>query len=382
MFQDDPPRMKGCAVAPSVLRTITNAQVRKGLFMFPSADYLEYRVKPGDSLPVLIGKFYGPRFQSAAYTAHLEQILALNPHVKNPDVIHAGTVLRLMLKPAPTPATSLLSIARATPRLSTTSSGLPHPVLSSLGLNQPPGAPMCRPWSQMLSDIPTQDELDFWMLSWLAENSNYLVVPGSIANGAFGNLLSPGNIALIEEIGDLYGQYKGGAITKGRYDYQRALRLNQLSQNIGPMERILFANQTPREAIRIARGGGVAATHNITSNANRLKQLASYGKSGGYVLGGVGIAASCMQIGDTNDRQEKNEIFVETVISTMAVVVAGVLVGAFLVSNPVGWGTALVLAVGSAASSYAAGRVARTAYSIHGNEVDFVSGMGLDAICR
>ena len=234
----------------------------------------------------------------------------------------------------------------------------------------------------MLSDIPTQDELDFWMLSWLAENSNYLVTPSSITNGAFGNLLSPGNIALIEEIGDLYGQYKSGAITKGRYDYQRALRLNQLSQNIGPMERVLCGNQTPREAIRIARGGGVAATHNITSNANRLKQLASYGKYGGYVLAGVGVTASCMQIGDTDDRQEKNEIFVETVTSTVMGGLAGVAVGAFLVSNPVGWGTALVLAAGSVATSYAAGLVSRRAYTVWGDEVDFVSGMGVDSICR
>lgn len=66
------------------------------------AEYLEYRIKPGDNLSVLIGRFYGPRFQSAAYTAQLEQILALNPHIRNPDVIHAGTTLRLMTKPAPT----------------------------------------------------------------------------------------------------------------------------------------------------------------------------------------------------------------------------------------------------------------------------------------
>lgn len=242
---------------------------------------------------------------------------------------------------------------------------------------------MCpHPGSQALNDIPPQDELNFWMLSWLAENSNYLVIPGSIATGAFSNLLSPGNIGLIEEVGDLYGRYKSGALSKGQYDYQRALRLNRLKQNIGPLERTLFGNQTPREAIRIARGGGVPATHNITSNANRLKQLASYGKYGGYVLGGVGVAASCVQIGDTDDRKEKNEIFVETVTSTVMAGLVGVAVGAFLVSNPVGWGAALVLAAGSAATSYATGLASRRAYTVWGDEVDFVSGMGVDSICR
>lgn len=336
--------------------------------MASKADYLEYRIKPGDNLTMIIGRFYGTGYSGAAYTARLTQILALNPHISNPDMIHAGTILRLMTKPAPVaPAASILPPIAAAHRL-------PLPVR--------PHVEPCRPGDLVLNAVPPQDELDFWMLSWMTENSNYLVVPGSIATGAFSNLLSPGNIGLIEEIGDLYGQRRAGAITRGQYDYQRAARLNQLSQNIGPMERLLFGDKTPREAIRIARGGGVPATHNITSHANRLRRLASYGKYGGYVLGGVGVAASCMQIGDTDDRQEKNEIFVETVMSTMAGAVAGVAIGVFLVSNPVGWGTALVLAAGSAASSYGAGRLARTAYSIHGNEVDFVSGMGIDTVCR
>lgn len=340
--------------------------------MATTADYLEYRIKPGDNLSVIMRRFYGAGSGSAAYTAHLDQILALNPHIRNPDMIHAGTVLRLMAKPAPVaPAASIL------PQVAT-ANRLPLPVRPHFE----PCRPHPNPGSLVLTGVPPQDELDFWMLSWMAENSNYLVVPGSIATGAFSNLLSPGNIGLIEEIGDLYGQRRAGAITRGQYDYQRARRLNQLSQNIGPMERLLFGSQTPREAIRIARGGGVPATHNITSNATRLRRLASYGKYGGYVLGGVGVAASCMQIGDTNDRQEKNEIFVETVTSTVMGGLVGVAVGAFLVSNPVGWGTALVLAAGSAATSYATGLASRRAYTVWRDEVDFVSGMGVDSICR
>lgn len=80
--------------------------------------------------------------------------------------------------------------------------------------------------------------------------------------------------------------------------------------------------------------------------------------------------------------RKKNDFFVETVMSTLAGGVAGVAIGVFLISNPVGWSTAFVLAAGSAASSYGVGRLARTAYTIHGTEVDLVSGMGIDAICR
>ena len=238
------------------------------------------------------------------------------------------------------------------------------------------------PESFVLNDIPAQDELDFWMLSWLAQNSNYLVIPGSIAAGAKGNLLSPANIGLIEQISELYARYKSGALSKNQYDYQRRLLLNQFKNNIGPFERWLFGNKTSHEAIRIARGGGIPATKNITDQAARLKRLAAYGKHGGYVLTGVGVAASCMQIADTDSRQEKNEILVETVASTSVGLVGGAIIGVFLVSNPVGWGTALVLAAGSAAVSYGSGYLARRAYTSFGKEVDFVSGAGIDSVCR
>lgn len=182
--------------------------------------------------------------------------------------------------------------------------------------------------------------------------------------------------------GDLYAQDKFGSISKNQYDCQRRLLLNQFKNNIGPFERWLFGNKTSHEAIRIARGGGIPATKNITDQAARLKRLATYGKHGGYVLAGVGVAASCIQIADTDDRQKKNEIFVETVASTSIGLAAGYAITLFLVSNPVGWGTALVLAAGSAAFSFGSGYLAKKAYPALGSEVDFVSGAGVDSICR
>lgn len=130
---------------------------------------------------------------------------------------------------------------------------------------------------------------------------------------------------------------------------------------MGPIESWLFGNKTSHEAIRIARGGGIPATANVVRYADRLKRLASYGQHGGYVLAGVGVAASCMQIADEESRQQKNEIFVESVTSTAIGLAAGYAIGLFLVSNPVGWGTALVLAAGSAAVSYGSGKFARKA---------------------
>ena len=47
-----------------------------------------------------------------------------------------------------------------------------------------------------------------------------------------------------------------------------------------------------------------------------------------------------------------------------------------------GWGAALVIAVGSTAISYGAGKLGRTMYDIYGNKIDIVSGMGVSNICK
>ena len=144
----------------------------------------------------------------------------------------------------------------------------------------------------------------------------------------------------------------------------------------------MFGSKTPHQAIRIARQGGVPATRNIQMHASRLSRMASYGKYGGYVLAGVGVAASCKQIADADSRLEKNEIFVETLMSTGIGTIGGFAVGAFLVSNPIGWGTAIVLAAGSVATSYGVGKLARFGYTRSGAKVDFVSGLGIDQVCQ
>lgn len=89
-----------------------------------------------------------------------------------------------------------------------------------------------------------------------------------------------------------------------------------------------------------------------------------------------------MQIADTDSRQEKNEVLVETVMGTSIGVGLSVAVGVFLISNPVGWGTALIIGAGSAAISYGAGKAARKVYTVHGQSVDLVSGMGIDKVCK
>ena len=320
-----------------------------------SLQYLEYRVKSGDTLAYIISRFYDTAPGSNQYRYRIAQIMKLNPHVINPDRIYAGDFL-------------ILAAESGTEMCTTEDKGkeIFSPPLPSL----------------VLPSVPVDSDADFWALSWLANHSNYLVLPGSTLLGAKSNLLSGGNIGLVENVSDLYAEYKAGKISKPQYDYQRKKSLDLLRKNIGPFEKLLYGDKTPHQVVRIARGGAIPATARIAENAQHLKKLASLAKSGGVVLTGVGVAASCMQIADASSTQEKNEIFVETLMSTSMGVLGGAMVSLFLISNPVGWGTAIVLAAGSVAASYAAGKAARVAYDASGAKVDFVTGSGVGNICR
>ena len=318
-------------------------------------NYFEYHVKSGDTLSAIIFKMFGYAPSDSKYSDVLTHIVSLNPQIKNPNEIIAGDMLRLGV----IPGAKTVSVIRSTPA----SSELEIP-------------------SFITKNVTRADIENFWVLSSLAENSNYLTIPGGVAIGVTGNLMSPGNIALIKEVGDLYAEYKRGDLTKGQYDYRRSLVLNRFKENVGPMEKLLFGDKTTHQSIRIAKGGGLPATAHIAKHADRLNDLAKISKVGGIALVGVGVTASCMQIANADSHEEKNEIFVETVASTSVGVGAGVVVGLFLVSNPIGWGTALVLAVGGAAISYGSGKLARYAYDKSGNKVDFVSGAGINKICR
>jgi len=52
-------------------------------------------------------------------------------------------------------------------------------------------------------------------------------------------------------------------------------------------------------------------------------------KHGGIVLMGVGLTAACLQIANTADTKEKNEIFVETITNTTMGAFTGGVIGLF-----------------------------------------------------
>lgn len=233
----------------------------------------------------------------------------------------------------------------------------------------------------ILDGVNKEDEVNFHLLANLAMRSEFPLLGVSAASAMYSGIVHPRIVQSLNQINDAYLDYKRGNITKGQYDYRRRLLVNEIKHRVGPLDSFLFGNKA-NQAIRIARGGGVPATHHITQNADKLKKLATYGRHDGYILAGASIAAGCIQIAEADSRQEKNEILVETVAGTTAGLLAGAAVGLFLVSNPVGWGVALAIAAGSAVASYGAGKASRYAYTISGSKVDFVSGMGVDKVCK
>ena len=84
--------------------------------------------------------------------------------------------------------------------------------------------------------------------------------------------------------------------------------------------------QTAQEAIRITRSKALPATQKIDYQLNRLSRLLRLTKHGGIVLSVAGVGMGCYQIAHSQNQQEKNEILVETIGSTLG----GVLTGAAL----------------------------------------------------
>ena len=354
----------------------------------------EYKVKAGDNLSSLIQRFYTTQTGSQSYHLLIASIIKNNPHINNPDLIKTGDILvfpavasRLDGQSSQATITANhQSVSRGTLNLCTPDNpfGRPTPYVpritshfntsnDAIDLYRPPFA----------NQNVEEDERElFWALSWMTDNYNEITMPANIFAGSVSNLLNPQNRSLIESVSDSYAAYKSGALSKGQYDYSRKKALETLSKRLGPTEKWLFNGKTTKESIRIARGGGIPATQNIKANAARLAGLAKKAKYGGVVLTGVGLAASCYQVANTASEDEKNEIIVESLASTAIGGMIGVGVGIFLVSNPIGWGTAIVLATGTALASYGAGKLAKEAYDYSGRPVNFHTGMGIDRICN
>ena len=187
---------------------------------------------------------------------------------------------------------------------------------------------------------------------------------------------------MIKEVGDFYGQYKNGQLTKGQYDYKRAKNLKQLSRNLGGLQRFLFEGETVYETVSINRKKGISATDKITGSAIKLNELATLAKGGGVVLTGISAAIACEDIANTDNREEKNEIFFEFIGETAGSVIAGAALGIIFASTPIGWAAALVIGGATVAAGWASGEVFKLIYDSNFKGHDFVADIGVDKWCK
>ena len=354
----------------------------------------QYTIKPNDTLGSVIYKLYGIHPASGQFVAVLEFVMARNPQITRPSQIAPGTILRIdEYHPK---QQSILKNTSARFLTGDSTIGLSNKLGQSRNMctAQSINSAALPQWKPALNgshqargkihpiDIHPQDHDHLWAATWLEHNTSLVTLPGGATLASIGNLSNPANVGVIEELGDLHAERTTTKMSRNRYRQLRRHKLKQLQHQIGPMENLLFGKQSSPQALRIAQGGGIPATAHITRHAEKLKQFGRLSKAGGIALTGVGLTASCMQIAHTASREKKNEIFVETIASTLVGGLAGTLVGFYLISNPIGWGTAVVLAVGSTATGYASGKVFRSTYTWTGSRVDFVEGLGVDQLCR
>lgn len=332
-----------------------------------------YTVKQGDTLSNIITRYYDVSYGSDQYQYALAQVMYHNPQVNNPNSIRPQQLI--LLVPMRPSSGAAMCFADKGDAQSNNGIGVRTPTANALQGNS------IGFYQQHIPQDPQEREM-FWALSWMHENYGILSTAAGAGAGSLGGLVGKQNTLLIQEVESEYRQYKQGQISKGVYDYRRQQALKKFATRLGPFEKVLLNGQSARQAIQINRTKSLPATANITNHLARLNKLSKLASRGGVILTGAGVAMGCYDIANAKTQQEKNEIFVETAIGSTVSVAAGWALGAFLISNPVGWATILVLGTAAAIGSYAAGKEARSLYNLSEHKIDIVSTLRVDQICK
>ena len=344
-----------------------------------------YRVKPGDILSRIIAEHYDIHYQDPRYQDVQASVLHFNDTLTDPNRIQPNQLLWLM----PLSPDNAMAMCPAPAPVDKPSTGQFDPTLiADSGLRDwlmPSGQTTYGEYAarmQRLMPTATPEQEAFWALAWLDENYGIASTTTAAGFNAFGGLVSQAHNAFLVEVKHLYHQYKRGELTKGAYSGRRIKALETYAQKLGPFEKLLFKGQTAREAIRITRSKAMPATGVIDAHLERLSGMAKVASRGGVVLSVAGVGMGCYQIANASTRQEKNEIFVETLGSTAIGAVTGALLTLVLFSNPVGWGVALMLGSAAAITSYGAGKGAASLYKNQFRQHDLVDATGVDRLCR
>jgi hypothetical protein len=308
-----------------------------------------HAVRVGESLSRIVQHYYGGRDPHARAFA-IAQVLADNPAIRHPDRIfpHQLLVLRMPLRSPPPNAYVRESLRSAEPV-----------------------------WHALAPD----ERVATTEVAPLLHHLDTALEAGGAGLAAF-ELLVRSNTPTLHAIAQGYEAYRAGELTKGQYDYQRRRLIQHFERRIGPLRRLTFGHSLPRELLRIKPGGGPGATRALLGQISRFTTLGRYAAKGGVILSVVGLGLSCRQIALAGTSQEKNEIAVEAVMATAVGALGGLVIGAFLLSNPVGWVVALAIGVGAALFGVVAGHQARRLYQEFGQSYPIVETLWIDQVCR
>lgn len=305
-----------------------------------------YPIRKGDTLTRIAEEQYNSFGPAAKET--VDQILAINPQIKSPDMIYAGHMLLLQfpLQEGSQPGLSLNDLQAA---------------------------------QQVWNSKPRLEQAD---LAQTARAITALDVAkrvtqfGGTGASQVSSILSTNkrhyyNAALE------FVRYKRGLIEKSRYDDLRRTHLQRLQHNMGPLEKPVFGKKTVFETFRMSPGRASDPVAPFLKQIDNLDSLTRKIKAGGAVLDFMSLPLDFYDIATTTSSVEQDKKLVNVVTGMAAGRIAQVgitrlVVGVALAATPVGWGAALVIGVGSIVAGEVVSHFAAEAYEKHFSHIRIV----------
>jgi phage tail protein X len=310
-------------------------------------DIVYYRIARGDTLSGIVKQTYG-----TVDPAIIKLIVALNPHITNPNLIIAGDTIGMPDPSAQAAPGALASI-------------ISQPSVANNELGKVGG---------VLTQSTDEEAAIFTTLAKGLLDTNATIYD-VMADG------TKKAIPSLERMVKNYEQYKAGAFSKGVYDYRRILHIDEHSSKLGVVSKLLYDKKTPNEVLRIDLRKGMPKTGKIAEAMAQAKHLKRVTKGGNVVLTGVGLYITCQEIKAAPTVKEKNSILVEQA-GSMAGSAAAVGLALLMFGTPVGWVGLIGLGVAATATGLGTGWLSRKYYDLKGNEVDFAGGLGVSQYCR
>ncbi len=314
-------------------------------------DAILYDVQSGDNLSSIIKSYHGT-ITLQKQKQIIDTILLENPEIKNASLIYPGQILVMDIPAMNTPQPALI-----TPTVVQGNKTLAQTVKTSLR-TAPPAE------KQMLSGLAP------------------VMLGTGVTSLTMINHTFKSNAPLLSEMAENYNDYKANAKTRGQYDYKRQSLISRLKAKLGPTNYLLNGNKPPNEILRISRKKGQTPTHVITRQASQMKTLSKLASRGGVVLSAAGLGVACHEMANTNDKQKKNEILVESLGGLVGGAASGLVVSVLFIGTPIGWVAALAIGVGSVATSYVTGQLAKNTYTTYGSHIDLASITHANELCR